>query len=183
LLGAEHIVPVSFITSTTANGITVNCDCATLAQQPDFRAYDYDRSDEPTPGHEEYMYWPMMLPDDPWTDVPLQQHFVVEHEQVPAGELAVRRGMAVYAAVKNEDDYTADRVHIGQVAAFLADPTTGHITHLILREGHLWGQRDVTIPLSAIERIEAGDVQLNLTKQAVEALPTVPVKRWTPFAE
>ena len=40
--------------------------------------------------------------------------------------------------------------------AFVADPQTGHITHLILREGHLWGQRDVVIPVNAIERIETG---------------------------
>ena len=28
------------------------------------------------------------------------------------------------------------------------------ITHLILREGHLWGQKDVTIDMTCVERIE-----------------------------
>jgi hypothetical protein len=46
----------------------------------------------------------------------------------------------------------AKRVYV----AFVVDPKTGHITHLVLREGHLWGQRDVAIPVNAIERIEPG---------------------------
>lgn len=28
------------------------------------------------------------------------------------------------------------------------------ITHLVLRESHLWGQKDVTIPVSEIDRME-----------------------------
>jgi uncharacterized protein YrrD len=178
LLGVEHIVPVSFITSTTADRITVNCDCATLAHQPDFIEYEYDRFDDLTPYREGYMYWPMMLSDDLYTP----QYPFVEHEQIPAGELAVRRGMAVYAA-ENEDGDKAGRIRIGQVGAFVADRTTGHITHLVLRERHLWGQRDITIPVNAIGKIESDDVQLKLTKQAVEALPAVPVKHWMSFTE
>ena len=27
---------------------------------------------------------------------------------------------------------------------------TGHITHLVLLEGHLWGKKEVTLPVSAI---------------------------------
>jgi sporulation protein YlmC with PRC-barrel domain len=181
LLGVEHIVPVSFITSATADRITVNCDRATLAHQPDFIEYDYDRFEELMPYREGYMYWPMMLPEDTLTYTS-PEYVPTEHEQIPAGELAVRRGMTVYAASENEDGATANRIRIGEVEAFVANPTTGHITHLILREGHLWGQRDVTIPVNAIEKIEVGDVQLALTKQEVEALPSVPVKRWAPFA-
>ncbi|MBN2116364.1 MAG: PRC-barrel domain-containing protein [Anaerolineales bacterium] len=181
LLGVEHIVPVSFITSATADRITVNCDCATLAHQPDFIEYEYDRFDELMPYREGYTYWPMMLPDDTLMYTS-PEYFPIEHEQIPAGELAVRRGMTVYVAATNEGGATADRIRIGEVEAFVADPTTGHITHLILREGRLWGQRDVTIPVNAIEKIEVDDVQLTLTKQEVEALPSVPVKRWAPFA-
>jgi sporulation protein YlmC with PRC-barrel domain len=177
--GHEHIVPVSFITNATENDITVQCDRATLAHQPDFIEYEYDRLDETMPYREEHIYWPMMMPDDLYAP----QYLPVEHEQIPVDELAVRRGMTVYAAAENEDGEITDRIHIGQVEAFVADPKTGHITHLILREGHLWGQRDITIPVSAIGKIEVGDVQLNLTKQEIEALPSVHVKRWMPFVQ
>ena len=29
---------------------------------------------------------------------------------------------------------------------FLADPASRQITHLVLREGHLWSQKDVVVP-------------------------------------
>jgi len=45
------------------------------------------------------------------------------------------------------------------------------ITHLILREGHLWGQKEVTIPLNQIERIEDDTVYLKLRKEEIEKLP------------
>ena len=53
----------------------------------------------------------------------------------------------------------------GCVDEFPVDPANGHITHLVLREGHLWGQEDVTIPISEIARIEEGTVYLKLNKQ------------------
>ena len=59
----------------------------------------------------------------------------------------------------------------------MVDPNTNHITHLIMREGHLWGEKDVTIPVSNIERIEEDTVYLNLHKKDIEALPTIPVRR------
>jgi hypothetical protein len=47
----------------------------------------------------------------------------------------------------------------------------------VLREGHLWGQKDVTIPVSQIERIEEDAVHLKLDKRSIEALPAIPVRR------
>jgi sporulation protein YlmC with PRC-barrel domain len=63
------------------------------------------------------------------------------------------------------------------VDEFLVDPGSGQITHLALREGHLWGRRDVTIPVSAIDRIEDDIVYLKLDKAAIAALPAIPVRR------
>ena len=70
-----------------------------------------------------------------------------------------------------------DECNVGQVDEFLVDPVSGHITHLILRKGHLWGQKDVTIPVSEIARVEEDTVYLKLTKEQIEALPTIPVRR------
>ena len=94
----------------------------------------------------------------------------VEELQIPPGELAVRRGTRVEAT----DGF------VGKVDEFLVNPETGHITHLVMREGHLWGQKDVTIPLSAMAESREGTVFLKLTKQQIESLPTVPVhRRWS----
>jgi hypothetical protein len=43
-----------------------------------------------------------------------------------------------------------------------------------MREGHLWGQKEITIPVSAIARVEEDTVYLKLDKAGVEALPAVP---------
>jgi sporulation protein YlmC with PRC-barrel domain len=66
---------------------------------------------------------------------------------------------------------------VGKVDEFLVDLSDGHITHLVLREGHLWGQKDVTIPVSEIQRIEEDTVYLKLDKHSIEKLPGIPVKR------
>jgi hypothetical protein len=92
---------------------------------------------------------------------------VVEHKRIPKGEIEVHRGARVMAT---------DGV-VGQVDAFLVDPTNNKTTYLILREGHLWGQRDVNIPVSEIERIEHNAVHLRLDKRSIEALPSVPARK------
>ena len=108
---------------------------------------------------DEYWLWPYALPE---SDV-----IPLEYERTPPGELAIRRGAHVQA--------TDGRV--GQVDEFLIDPVNEHITHLVLREGHLWGQKDVTIPISEIDRFEEDTVYLKLDKDQIEALPTVSVRR------
>jgi hypothetical protein len=63
------------------------------------------------------------------------------------------------------------------VDAFLIDPANDQITHLIMREGHLWGQRDVTIPVEQIDHFKDDTVFLRLSRPDIEQLPTVPVRR------
>ncbi|HKI53713.1 MAG TPA: PRC-barrel domain-containing protein, partial [Anaerolineales bacterium] len=84
-----------------------------------------------------------------------------------AGEVVIRRG----AQVKATDG------KVGKVDEFLINPVNGRITHLVMREGHLWGAKDVTIPVSEIEQIDDEVVHLKLDKQAISSLPTIPVKR------
>ncbi len=44
------------------------------------------------------------------------------------------------------------------------------MTHVLLREGHLWGRKEVAIPVSAVTGVQNG-IRLNITKQQVEDLP------------
>ena len=99
--------------------------------------------------------------------IPETEMISVEHERIPPGELAVRRG----ARVEATDG------HAGRVDEFLVHPTDGHITHLVLREGHLWGKKDVSIPVSQIDHIQEDAVYLKLDKHSVEALPSIPIRR------
>lgn len=67
--------------------------------------------------------------------------------------------------------------HIGRVAELAAEESDDHVTHLVLQKGHLWGKREVVLPLSAVDRVEGDTVYLKLTKSAVGQLPSVPLKR------
>ena len=87
--------------------------------------------------------------------------------QIPPGELAVRRGTRVQAT---DGD-------VGHVDEFVVNPENGHITHLVMREGHLWGKKEVMIPLSAMGDTRDDTVFLKIDKHQIEALPTIPVKR------
>jgi hypothetical protein len=44
------------------------------------------------------------------------------------------------------------------------------VTHVLLKEGHLWGRKQVAIPVSAVASVDAG-IRLNITKGQVEDLP------------
>jgi len=44
------------------------------------------------------------------------------------------------------------------------------VTHILLREGHLWGRRDIAIPVSAVTSADP-IIRLNITKKQVEELP------------
>jgi hypothetical protein len=45
---------------------------------------------------------------------------------------------------------------------------------LVMREGHLWGKKEVTIPLSAIGDTHEDTVFLKLDKKLIESLPIFP---------
>jgi len=86
-------------------------------------------------------------------------------DTLPTGEVGIRRGQQVQATDGG----------IGRVQGLVIDRATHHVTHVLLQEGHLWGRKDVAIPISAVTGIEGGDINLTLTKQEVEDLPAVDV--------
>jgi len=95
--------------------------------------------------------------------VPIKQKI----KAIPPGELAVRRGTRVEATDGP----------IGRVEEFVVEPADGPITHLVLRKGHPWGQKQVTIPVSEVARIAENVVHLKLNKWQIGTLPQVPVLR------
>jgi hypothetical protein len=50
-------------------------------------------------------------------------------------------------------------------------------THLIVQKGRRRGKVELTLPLSAVERVEGDTVYLKLDKKAIEQLPALPRKR------
>ena len=86
---------------------------------------------------------------------------------VPLGELEVHAGMEVEATDGK----------VGKMDELVLDKDSGDITHIQMREGHLWGKKDVAIPVSAVDFTDEKTVYLNIDKKAVGALPAVKVKR------
>jgi hypothetical protein len=48
----------------------------------------------------------------------------------------------------------------------------------VLERGHLWGRREVTVPISAVESVASDVVKLRLSKDEVGDLPSHKVHRW-----
>jgi hypothetical protein len=83
-------------------------------------------------------------------------------DRVPAGEVEFREGDQVHAS----DGW------IGAVQGLVIDPADNHVTHVLLQEGHLWGRKQVAIPIGAASRV-GEEIHVGLTKQQVKDLPPV----------
>lgn len=84
------------------------------------------------------------------------------HDTVPLGDVAVHSGGPVHAT---DGD-------IGRVRGVVVDPRDRQVTHVLLHEGHLWGAKEVAIPISAVTRF-GPVIQLNIAKHEVRDLPPV----------
>jgi hypothetical protein len=97
-------------------------------------------------------------------DMPITTEGQIARFHIPPSEVALHRG----ARVKATDGY------VGQVDEFLVDPISEQITHLVLCEEHMWGRKDVGIPISLVKHVEGDTVYLKVDKHTIEALPAVP---------
>ena len=57
---------------------------------------------------------------------------------------------------------------------WFVNPDDDQVTHVLLGEGHLWGQKQVAIPIGAVLSVDHG-VRLDLTKDQVRDLPPIDI--------
>jgi sporulation protein YlmC with PRC-barrel domain len=155
--GRQRILPIHFVEAANARQITAHLSREELRALDLFVETDFILADARLP-------WVRMWP---FVETP-PQLIVLEHEKLPAGEVALRRGMPVYA----NDGL------VGSVGELMIDRPGGKITHLVLREGHLWGTKDVSIPVSMIRSTGKAGIGLRLSKAEIEGLPAIPVHRY-----
>lgn len=159
----QRLVPLDQVVETSEHWIHLGCTRAELSRMAPFV---HKRTVERA-GHD-YSMWQGGQGAEP--DAGARATYVtVEEEQIREGELAIGRGTRVRAS---DGD-------IGRVDALLAAPG-GEITHFVLEEGHLWGRKEITLPMSAVERVDETGVYLKLNQAAIERLPSVPFKRRHP---
>jgi sporulation protein YlmC with PRC-barrel domain len=152
----ELLVPIHLVEETTPHAIRLRCAKDELEELQPLRKVEVIEEKIP-----HYVPDPFLMP----IEIPETKWVTVRHEAIPPGEVAVRQG----ASVEASDG------HVGQLDEFLVDPVTEQVTHLVMRAGHLWGQRDVTIPVSEIDRLGENTIYLKLNKAQVGALPSTPI--------
>jgi hypothetical protein len=156
----ERLVPIDLIARTTEDGIRLHCSIADVKKLDSF-----DEAQFVEAPHGELSYpiavaaaipylWPFAYPSE---------KALVTQERIPKDELAIRRNFEV--------DATDGRV--GRVEAFLVDRDDDHITHVVVRSGHL-PRREFAVPVSDVARISEDRVALRLDRRGVDHLPRAP---------
>ena len=155
----EYLVAIDHVVESSPELIRLNCTQEALSKMPIFDRVEFIPYDVAGLSAGSYLQWPFLVPEI----APVRK----EKEHIPANELVIKRGAGVQATDGP----------VGRVDEFLIDPDDDHITHLVLREGHLWGKKDVTIPVSQIDHYRNNTVYLKLDKHSIEGLPAVPIRR------
>jgi len=170
----EFLVPLDRVVASTAQRIDLGCRVDELAQfQPldevEYLTWEQVGGDVRESMRELVSEETILLPYIPSDSEPVSLDdsvIRVEHEVLPPGELSIQRGAEVIAADGR----------IGRVDDLEVDSRSGHITHITLLEGHFWGKKRVTIPVSEVQRIEENRIYLKLDKEQIEKLLTIPTR-------
>ena len=163
--GPGRLVPVDLVDATTGQ-IRLRCTLAefqTLRPAEETESVpDLDPTGHPHGDPNQVSRSPM----HPWDQVvrpEASQEVTVD--SVPFGEVEVHRGLTV-CATDGE---------IGQVQGLVVEPGGHHVTHVLLQEGHMWGRKEVAIPIGAVTKIGTLLIHLSLTKHQVKDLPPVDI--------
>ena len=174
--GPTRLVPVDLAAAGDGESeIALDCTADDVGRFPTVQESSYLRTGEVPVGDSEWdvgvedvlampYYSSMGLTMEPGG---LDSPIVMTYDRIPKGEVEIRRSSRVISA---------DGHGLGTVEAFLVDGDD--ITHIVLERGHLWGRRDVTIPIGAVARVETDSVTLTLSKDQVGTLPSTRVHRW-----
>jgi sporulation protein YlmC with PRC-barrel domain len=160
--GLGRLVPVEWV-SSSGDDVTLPCtkaefDKLEVAEEVRFLPgsegiYGYDA--------DQALLWPYFGAN---TSLP------VTADALPVGEVAIQR----------DDEVHATDGRIGHVEGLVVDGRNHHATHLLLKEGHLFGPKEVAIPIGSVASVGDGQVRLSISKQAVHELPAVDIGRAGP---
>jgi sporulation protein YlmC with PRC-barrel domain len=159
---SDHVVPMELVTETTGSLIRLNCSTHELTLLEPFTE---THSIEAGPLDLDYPFDPILM----WPCVtPEEELLPIDEERVPPGELAVGRGARVHDIGGG---------YVGSVDEFLVNPADECITHLVVREGHPWNRKEITIPVSQVALVAEETVHLKLDLRQIAVLPAIPIRR------
>lgn len=164
----EYMVPIKLASRSVTGTLIIGINKDQLEKMDLFKHTKYIQEMMPD-GYSHYgfennvgtmYYWPHVTPEKR-VEMPIEEY------NVPQGEIILERG----TRVKATDGY------VGKVDELVVNNKSKKITHLVMREGHLWGHKEVVIPVSSIEKVNEETVHLKLSKFEIGRLPTFPLKR------
>jgi len=158
----DRLVPIDLVKETVGGVIHLSCTRKELENLDPYTTIHYVQKgipDYPLGGQRLELANTSPLPGHAWVAD-------AEEKLLPEGELDVSRDMIVKTGRKK----------IGKVDGLIVDPDSGGVTHLLMREGHLWGAKDVSIPITAIDSIDEDEVHLKIDKEAIDELPDIPLQ-------
>jgi hypothetical protein len=159
--GLDRLVPVDLVAAADKHEIRLRCDAKHFADLDDAEDAQFLPGNTDQFGYGQHgAMTPYVIAREPLLGS--HHHGAMYTDRVPRGEVEVSHGQPVHAT----DGW------IGKVGGLVVDPADEHVTHVLLDEGHLWGHKQVAIPIGAAARV-GEEVHVALTKQQVEDLPPV----------
>lgn len=154
----ERLVPFRYVQDAIGDRISLRCTLQELSKMQSFIRTEFVEGDT--------AYYGGTRPDvrQIYSSPQVKK---VKRENIPPDELAVVAG----ARVKAKDG------NAGRLDEFVVEADSGSITHLMLREGHVWAPKEVTVPISEVDRIAGKAVYLRMSRAHVQALPAMPARR------
>jgi sporulation protein YlmC with PRC-barrel domain len=176
-----HLVPIEHARPGEGTDVDLDCTVSEVLAMPRVEEFEYLRLDE-SPTHDpdwdvgvtRVLALPYYEADGFGAGAGVVgQDVGVVYDRVPKGEVEVRRTSNVMSK---------DGHYVGDVDGFLVDDDD-QITHFVLERGHLWGRREVTVPIASVAKVESDTVTVDLTKDEIGELPSHKIRRWLPFGE
>ncbi|MGD8586529.1 MAG: DUF1269 domain-containing protein [Chloroflexota bacterium] len=161
----EYLVPVSYVAEVSKDLVRLNCPRELISKMAPFAVTEYHEVQIPRYTGPEYGAAPYAYSN---TEV-----IEVHHERVPEGERAVSQGMVVVASDGK----------VGTVDELVLNEEDGTVTHFLMREKHLWGQKAVIVPLTVIDHVKDDRVYLKLDKDTLMSYLAIPASRRQAAAE
>ena len=171
-----RLVPIDLVAGATKDEIHLSCSLAAFGALEEAEETHFLTEADPELGYgaDEVLAWPyyglgmsgiggLGVAGTGMVGMPPS----VTTDRIPVGELDVRRGEPVHASDG----------HVGSLQGLVIDPRDHHVTHLLLQEGHLWGKKQVAIPIGAVAQVDVDDIRVNLTRDQIRDLPAVDLDR------
>lgn len=153
-------MPVDVVGETSGGIIQLNCTRQKLVGMSPYTTVHYAIKSTPDYGSS---YIAGRQASDPMPPLPKDKE---KHKHLPQGELDISWDMVV----KTGDSKA------GKVDGLVVDQESGEITHLLMRKGHLWGAKDMCVPITAIDSVYGDEVHPKIDKKAIKELPSIPLK-------